>query len=89
MPTDQTDGNITRFEGLKGYPKCMLQRYSSQPSGPQGAGGYICIYIYIYMQAEKERPPPGPPRAPQGPQPTPGPPTRFQDGLPNGPNLAP
>ena len=34
MPTEQPDGNITRFEGFQGYPMCMLQKRSSSAWWP-------------------------------------------------------
>ena len=35
-------------QGMQGLPNANLISYSSQPGGPQGAGGYICVCVSIW-----------------------------------------
>ena len=40
MPTEQPDGNIRDLKDFKDIQRACCKRYSPQPGGPQGAGGY-------------------------------------------------
>ena len=48
MPTEQPEGNIRDLKDFKDIQRACCKKDSSQPGGPQGAGGFYILNIYGY-----------------------------------------